>query len=100
ATLASTGTRSHYLHPAEAVHGDLGRIHHEDVLLVLSQSGETEEIVRLLPSLSEFGVPIVAITSNAGSTLARAATVTVDLGPLKEACALGLAPSTITTAML
>jgi arabinose-5-phosphate isomerase len=100
ATLASTGTRSHYLHPAEAVHGDLGRIHHEDMLLILSQSGETEEVVRLLPSLSAFGVPIVAVTSARGSTLAKAATVTIDLGPLKEACSLGLAPSTSTTAML
>jgi arabinose-5-phosphate isomerase len=100
ATLASTGTRSHYLHPAEAVHGDLGRIHHEDVLLILSQSGETEEVVRLLPSLATLGVPIVAVTGARGSRLARAATVTIDLGPLKEACSLGLAPSTSTTAML
>ena len=100
ATLSSTGTRSHYLHPAEAVHGDLGRIHHEDLLLILSQSGETEEVVRMLPSLSTFGVPIVAVTSARGSTLARSATVTIDLGPLKEACSLGLAPSTSTTAML
>src|SRR5271168_3086575 len=96
ATLASTGTRSHFLHPAEAVHGDLGRIHHEDVLLVLSQSGETEEVVRLLPSISAFGVPIVAVTGARASTLAKAATVTIDLGPLKEACSLGLAPSTST----
>ena len=63
ATLASTGTPSHCLHPAEAVHGDLGRIHREDVLLVLSQSGETEEIVRVLPALQELGVPILAITA-------------------------------------
>jgi arabinose-5-phosphate isomerase len=82
------------------VHGDLGRIHHEDLVLVLSQSGETEEIVRLLPSLKEFGVPIVAVTGNRTSTLGQAATVTIDLGPLKEACSLGLAPSTSTTAML
>ncbi len=100
ATLASTGTRSHCLHPAEAVHGDLGRIHDQDVMLILSQSGETEEIVRLLPSLAELGVPILAITGRAESTLGRAATVTLDLGPLDEACALGLAPSTSTTAML
>ena len=62
ATLASTGTPSHFLHPAEAVHGDLGRVRRDDVMLILSQSGETEEIVRLLPSLAELGVPIVAIT--------------------------------------
>lgn len=100
ATLASTGTRSHCLHPAEAVHGDLGRIHPEDVMLLLSQSGETEEVVRLLPSLAEFGVPIIAVTARSDSTLGRAATVTLELGPLVEACSLGLAPSTSTTAML
>ena len=100
ATLASTGTPSHYLHPAEAVHGDLGRVRAEDLMLILSQSGETEEIVRLLPSLAEVGVPMAAITGRASSTLGRAATVTIELGPLEEACALGLAPSTSTTAMM
>jgi len=100
ATLASTGTRSHFLHPAEAVHGDLGRVHGDDVVLVLSQSGETDEIVRLLPPLAETRVPIVAITGSATSTLARAATVVIDLGPLEEACPLGLAPSSSTAAML
>ncbi len=100
ATLASTGTPSHCLHPAEAVHGDLGRVRRNDVMLILSQSGETEEIIRLLPSLVEFGVPIIAITGRGSSRLGRAATVTIDLGPLEEACALGLAPSTSTTAML
>lgn len=100
ATLASTGTPSHCLHPAEAVHGDLGRVQPQDVMLILSQSGETEEVVRLLPSLAELGVPIIAITGRAHSRLGRAATVTLDLGPLEEACALGLAPSTSTTAML
>jgi len=100
ATLASTGTPSHCLHPAEAVHGDLGRVHADDVMLILSQSGETEEVVRLLPCLSELGVPILAITGRAESRLARAATVTIDLGPMEEAGTLGLAPSTSTTAML
>jgi arabinose-5-phosphate isomerase len=100
ATLASTGTRSHCLHPAEAVHGDLGRVHRDDVMLILSQSGETAEVVRLLPSLVELGVPILAITSRADSTLGRAATVTIELGRLEEACWLGLAPSTSTTVML
>jgi arabinose-5-phosphate isomerase len=100
ATLASTGTRSHHLHPSEAVHGDLGRIGSDDVLLVLSQSGETEEIVRLLPSLVGFGVEMVAVAGSRTSTLARAASVTIELGPLDEACSLGLAPSTSTTAML
>ena len=100
ATLASTGTPSHCLHPAEAVHGDLGRVRSDDVLLILSQSGETEEVVRLLPSLVEIGVSIIAITAHAASSLGRAATTTIELGALGEACALGLAPSTSTTAML
>lgn len=100
ATLASTGTRSIFLHPAEAVHGDLGRVHADDVVLALSQSGETEEVVRILPSLAALGVPIVAVTAKGGSTLGRAAAVTLELGPLREACPLGLAPSTSTTAML
>jgi arabinose-5-phosphate isomerase len=100
ATLASTGTPSHCLHPAEAIHGDLGRVGANDVLLMLSQSGETEEIVRLIPSLVELGVSIIAITSQTTNTLGRAATVTIELGPLEEACALGLAPSTSTTAMM
>ncbi len=100
ATLASTGTPSHFLHPAEAVHGDLGRVHAEDVVLVLSQSGETEEIVRLLPPLARSGVPIIAVTGRARSALARAAAVVVDLGPVEEACPLGLAPSSSTAAML
>ena len=100
ATLASTGTRAHCLHPAEAVHGDLGRIHRDDLMLILSQSGETEEVVRLLPSVAELNVPILAITSRATSTLGQAATVAIELGPVQEACPLGLAPSTSTTAML
>lgn len=100
ATLGSTGTRSHFLHPAEAVHGDLGRVHPDDVMLILSQSGQTEEIVRILPSLVDLGVPIVAVTARADSTLGRAATVVLELGPLDEACPLGLAPTTSTTAML
>lgn len=100
ATLASTGTRSHFLHPAEAIHGDLGRIHRDDVVLLLSQSGETEEVVRLLPSIAQLGTPLVAITGRRASPLARAAQAVIDLGPLQEACSLGLAPSTSTTAML
>ncbi len=100
ATLASTGTRSHFLHAGEAVHGDLGRIHRTDALLVLSQSGETQEVVRLLPALKRLGIPLIAITASRTSTLGRTADVTVELGSLKEACSLGLAPSTSTTAML
>jgi arabinose-5-phosphate isomerase len=100
ATLASTGTRSHFLHPAEAIHGDLGRICHDDVLLILSQSGETEEITRLLPSLADLGVAIVAVTGRRTNRLGQAATVTVPIGTVREAGPLGLAPSASTTAML
>ncbi len=100
ATLGSTGTRAHYLHPAEAVHGDLGRVHEDDVVLVLSQSGETEEVVRLLPVLERWRIPVIAITARADSTLGGAATITLPLGELREADALGLAPSTSTTVML
>ena len=100
ATLASTGTTAHFLHPAEAIHGDLGRIHDGDVVLALSFSGETEEIVRLLPTLADMHTEIIAVTARPDCTLAQAAAVTIALGSLKEACFLGLAPSTSTTAML
>jgi arabinose-5-phosphate isomerase len=100
ATLASLGTRAHFLHPAEAFHGDLGRIHASDVVLMLSQSGETGEVVQLLPSLKEFEVPIVAVTASKTSSVGCAARVVLELGQLEEACSLGLAPSTSTTAML
>lgn len=100
ATLASTGTRSLFLHPAEAVHGDLGRVSSDDCVLLLSQSGETDEVTRLLPTLQSLRVPIVAITGRETSTLGQASTVALELGPLQEACPLGLAPSTSTTAML
>lgn len=100
ATLASTGTRSHFLHPAEAIHGDLGRVHRDDVLLVLSYSGETEEVTRILPALKKLAACLLAITGRPRSTLGRLADVTLDLGPLREACPLGLAPSASTTAML
>ena len=100
ATLCSTGTRSYFLHPAEAIHGDLGRIHKEDIALVLSASGETEEIVRLIPSLQSLGAALIAVTCKPESTLGRAATITLDLGPIQEACPLGLAPSATTAAMM
>jgi len=100
ATFASTGTRSHFLHPAEAFHGDLGRVHPYDAVLVLSQSGETSEVVQILPSLEKLGVPVIAVTAHQNSTLSRAAEVTIALGSLDEACSLGLAPSTSTTVML
>jgi arabinose-5-phosphate isomerase len=100
ATFASTGARAHFLHPAEAFHGDLGRVHADDVVLALSQSGESSEVVQLLPALNQFGVKIIAVTANHSSTLGRAAAVVLPLGKLEEACSLGLAPSTSTTAML
>lgn len=100
ATLASTGTRSHFVHPAEAVHGDLGRIDRRDCVIVLSQSGETAEIVNLLPMLAQFEVPLIAVTASDASTLGRVAEVVLPLGKLVEACPLGLAPSTSTTTML
>jgi arabinose-5-phosphate isomerase len=100
ATLASTGTPSHFLHPAEALHGDLGALRRDDVILALSQSGETEEITRLLPHVAARDVPIVALTARPESTLGRAATVVVPTGSVREACELGLAPSTSTSLML
>lgn len=100
ATLASTGTPSHFLHPAEAFHGDLGRVRKGDLVLMLSQSGETAEVVQLLPSLREIDAPIIAVTSSGQNTVGRAASVVLPLGVLDEACSLGLAPSTTTTAML
>jgi len=99
-TLNSTGTRAYTLDATRAVHGDLGMIHHHDVVLALSQSGETEEIVKLLPSLRQMAMALIAITSNEKSTLAAIADVALILGPLDEVCPLGLAPSTSTTAMI
>ena len=100
ATLASTGTPSHFLHPAEAMHGDLGVLRRDDIVLGLSQSGETEEITRLLPHLAAAGVKIIALTGRADSTLGRAAEVVVATGSVREACVLGLAPSTSTSILL
>ncbi|WP_207651798.1 KpsF/GutQ family sugar-phosphate isomerase [Thermogutta terrifontis] len=100
ATLASTGTPSHFLHPAEAVHGDLGRIRRGDVAIVLSWSGETEEVVRLLPFFREMDVPIIAITSREESRLGRAAATVIALGSVGEAGHLQLAPTTTTAVML
>jgi arabinose-5-phosphate isomerase len=94
ATLASTGTPSHFLHPAEAVHGDLGMLRRDDLVLALSQSGESEEIVRLLPHVTARGIGLVAITGRPESTLGRAARVVIATGTVREACLLGLAPST------
>ncbi len=100
ATLASTGTPSFFLHPAEAIHGDLGMVTEEDVMIAISNSGETEEIVRLLTTIKKIGVPLIALTSNPKSPLALNADVILDLGVTREACPLNLAPSASTTASL
>ncbi len=100
ATFASTGTRAHFLHPSEAVHGDLGRVGPTDVVLILSNSGSTEEIVRILPFVSRKAAGLVAITSGANSPLARASDIVLVMPPCREACQHNLAPSTSTTAML
>jgi arabinose-5-phosphate isomerase len=99
-TLNSTGTRAYVLDSTRAVHGDLGMIHPDDVVLMLSYSGESEEIVRLVQPMKQMAQAIVALTGNSNSTLARQADITLYLGPLEEVCPLGLAPSTSTTAMI
>jgi arabinose-5-phosphate isomerase len=100
ATLASTGTPSIFLHPAEAIHGDLGRVDPGDLLLAFSKSGETQELLVMLPHVKNVGVPIVAITQDARSTLGRHADLVLELGRIDEAGPHGLAPSASTTAML
>lgn len=100
ATLASTGTPSIFLHPAEAMHGDLGRIVKEDVVLALSNSGETSELIALLPSIRELGARIVSITASASSSLAKTSDVVLTIGDIEEPCPMKLAPSASTTAML
>lgn len=99
ATLASTGTPSIYLHPAEAVHGDLGRVARGDVVLALSNSGTTEEIVRLLPALKRIGARTVAITGDPSSALAKGADLVLDIGRIDEACPMGLVPTASTAAL-
>ena len=100
ATLASTGTRAYPVHPAEAIHGDLGRIRAEDVVIALSQSGETDEVLRIVPSIRRLGARLVAITERTSSSLGRAADLCIAMGPIEEACPLGLAPSASSTAMM
>ena len=100
ATLASTGTPTFFLHPAEAVHGDFGMVTSKDLVIAISQSGESEEIVRLLPLLKKKGVKLVALTSVPGSSLGKNADIVLDLGVRREACPLNLAPSASTTASL
>jgi arabinose-5-phosphate isomerase len=99
-TLNSTGTRAYLLDATRAVHGDLGMVHPNDVVLALSHSGESEEVVRLLGPLKQLATALVGMTSNARSSLASQADIALVLGPLEEVCPLGLAPSTSTTAMI
>jgi arabinose-5-phosphate isomerase len=100
ATLASTGSPSFFLHPAEAIHGDIGMITARDVVLALSNSGETDELLTILPVIKRLDVPLIALTGNHASTLARHATVTLDVSVPAEACPLNLAPTASTTAAL
>jgi len=100
ATLASTGTPSHFLHPAEAMHGDLGVLRSDDLLLAISQSGETAELTQILPHVKSRKIPLIALTSQRNSTLGQFASVVVETGRLVEADSLGVAPSTSTTVML
>lgn len=100
ATLASTGTPSFFLHPAEGVHGDLGMVTEDDVVIGMSKSGETEELLQILPSIRRIGAKLIALTSDRHSTLSKAADIFLDAGVEKEACPLGLAPTSSTTAAL
>jgi arabinose-5-phosphate isomerase len=100
ATLASTGTPSHFLHPAEAVHGDLGRLRREDIVIVLSYGGETDEIVRLINLVKQLQITLIGLTSDGASTLSRHSDVVLCMGKVNEACPLGVAPSVSTTCML
>jgi len=100
ATLASTGTPAFFLHPGEGIHGDVGMVHRNDAAVVLSNSGETEEVLRLLPVFKRMGLPLIVLTGNPSSTLARHADAVLDVGVREEACPLGLAPTASTTAAL
>lgn len=100
ATLASTGTPAFFVHPAEASHGDMGMITKHDVVIALSNSGETDEVLALLPVIKRLNVPLIALTGSPDSTLAKSATVTINVGVKEEACPLGLAPTSSTSAAL
>ena len=100
ATLASTGTPSHFLHPAEAVHGDLGRLRKDDIVIVLSYGGETDEVTRLINMVKQLDIQLIAITGESDSTLCKHSDVALCMGQMNEACPLGVAPSVSTTCML
>lgn len=99
-TMASTGTPAFFLHPAEGIHGDLGMIMKGDVVIALSNSGETEEVLRILPVIKRLGASLIVMTGNSGSTLAKSGDVFLDISVKEEACPLGLAPTASTTATL
>ncbi len=100
ATLASTGTPAFFLHPAEAIHGDIGMVTAEDVIIAISNSGETEELVGIIPFLKRFNVSLISMTGNPNSTLSKAADITLDVSVKEEACPLGIVPTASTTATL
>jgi len=100
ATLASTGTPSHFLHPAEAVHGDLGRLRKNDIVIVLSYGGETDEVTRLINLVKQLQIKLIAITGDSDSTLSEHSDVVLCMGKMSEACPLGVAPSVSTACML
>jgi D-arabinose 5-phosphate isomerase GutQ len=100
ATLASTGTPAYFLHPAEGVHGDLGMVAREDVVLALSNSGETDEVLAVLPALKRLGIPLILLTGSLASALARQADIVLDVAVAEEACPINLAPTSSTTAAL
>ncbi|NOS81587.1 MAG: KpsF/GutQ family sugar-phosphate isomerase [Nitrospira sp.] len=100
ATMASTGTPSFFLHPAEGLHGDLGMLARRDVFIAISNSGETQEILKLLPFMERMGIPVMAIVGRKGSTLAKNSAVMLDISVAEEACPMGLAPTASTTATL
>ena len=100
ATLSSTGTMSFFLHPVEAAHGDLGMVSGRDVVIALSNSGETEELVAVIPTLKTIGAKVIAMTGRVGSSLGRMSDIVINVGVAREACPLGLAPTASTTAAL
>lgn len=100
ATLASTGSPAFFIHPSEAKHGDIGMITKQDVIIAISYSGESEEMLSLLPHIKRLGVPLITLTGKSHSTLAKSATINLDVSVEKEACPLGLAPTASTTAAL
>ncbi|MFN3396532.1 MAG: SIS domain-containing protein, partial [Thermodesulfovibrionales bacterium] len=100
ATLASTGTPAFFLHPAEASHGDLGMVTSDDVIIAISNSGETEELINLIPFLKRFNVSLISMTGNPDSTLSKTADVTLDVSVKEEACPMGIVPTASTTATM